>query len=381
MRSAYRTTLVLAALLGVLVAPVASAHRPSDSLLSLELKGTGLEGHWDLALRDLDYVMGLDRDHDGKVTWGELRNRSAEIERYALSRLRVEADGAPCQVAVAGAHLVVRHSGGSYTVLPLTVACPSAPRNLQVVYDLLFDVDPQHRGLARLTAAGASQSWVFTSAARERALAVADAQPGRQLRGMVREGVMHIAEGWDHLLFLLAMLLPAVLVRSGKRWEPLGQLRPALENAVKVVTAFTLAHSITLTLSALDYVNLPSRWVESAIAASIVIAAADNLVPLFKLQRWTVAFGLGLIHGFGFASVLRDLGLPSGSLALSLLGFNLGVELGQLAIVGAFFPLAFWLRRTVLYRKALFVGGSLFAAALGGVWLLDRAFGFALLPG
>ena len=113
-----------------------------------------------------------------------------------------------------------------------------------------------------------------------------------------------------------------------------------------VVTAFTLAHSITLTLAALRLVELPSRLVESAIAASVVLAAVNNLVPVVERRRWMVAFAFGLIHGFGFASVLAELGLPQETLVLSLLGFNLGVELGQLAIVAVFLPTAYALRNT-----------------------------------
>jgi len=133
-----------------------------------------------------------------------------------------------------------------------------------------------------------------------------------------------------------------------------------------------------LTLAALDYLRLPSRWVESAIAASIIVAATDNLFPLFRRDRWTVAFALGLVHGFGFASVLRELGLPSGSLALSLFGFNLGVEVDQLSLVGLFFPFAYLFRRHFLYRRILLVGGSLLATGLGLVWLIERALGVAL---
>ena len=149
---------------------------------------------------------------------------------------------------------------------------------------------------------------------------------------------------------------------------------------MRVVTAFTAAHSITLTLATLGYVSLPSRWVESAIAASVVLAALNNVVPVFHGRRWMVAFGFGLIHGFGFASVLSDLGLPRDALALALVGFNLGVECGQLAIVALFLPLAFGLRRSWFYRRLVMAGGSLVIAALAAVWLCERLFEFKVLP-
>ena len=148
-----------------------------------------------------------------------------------------------------------------------------------------------------------------------------------------------------------------------------------------MVTAFTLAHSITLSLAALGVISLPSRLVESAIAASVVLAALNNVYPLVYQGRWIVAFCFGLIHGFGFASVLADLGLPQGSLLLALVAFNIGVELGQLAIVASFLPIAYGLRCTRLYRRVILVGGPLIVAAIAMFWLVERAFNVVLWPG
>lgn len=156
-------------------------------------------------------------------------------------------------------------------------------------------------------------------------------------------------------------------------------LRAAFIDVLKVVTAFTLAHSLTLTLASLQVLALPSRWVESAIAASVVLAAVNNLFPLFRGRRPLAAFVFGLIHGFGFAGVLADLGLPQGALVLSLAGFNVGVELGQLAIVAVFLPLAFLTRRTWFYRQ-LMTTGSVAIALIAGVWLFERAFDMKVLP-
>jgi hypothetical protein len=146
-----------------------------------------------------------------------------------------------------------------------------------------------------------------------------------------------------------------------------------------VVTAFTVAHSITLSLAALEIIALPSRLVESAIALSVVLAAANNLYPVVEGKRWLVAFVFGLIHGFGFATVLAELGLPRDALVLSLLGFNLGVELGQLAIVAGFLPLAFLLRNTPFYRRGVFVGGSWLTMLVATAWLLERALNLKLI--
>jgi hypothetical protein len=170
-----------------------------------------------------------------------------------------------------------------------------------------------------------------------------------------------------------------VLLRSDDGWRGAEQFRPAFLEVVNVVTAFTVAHSITLSLAALGVWTPPSRLVESAIAASVVLAALNNLVPRVLDFRWIVAFGFGLIDGFGFASVLSDLSLPRGSLLLSLFAFNLGVEVGQLAIVAAFLPVAWAARRTTAYRTGVMTFGSLAVLSLSGMWLVERAFDLRLI--
>ena len=361
-------------------AGAAFAHKPSDSYLSIAVEGGSVSGRWDIALRDLDFALGLDADGDGSITWGEVRSRHAEIAAHALSRLSVKADGGACTVA-AGEQMVDDHTDGAYTVIPLRIACPGAPSRLSVGYTLFADIDPQHRGLLNLRADGLASTAILGPQAPVQDFDLADTNRLAQFMAYTKEGVWHIWIGFDHILFLLSLLLPAALVWREQRWRAADELRgPAIE-VVKVVTAFTVAHSITLSLAALGVISLPSRWVESAIAASVVLAALNNIWPVFHGNRWIVAFGFGLIHGFGFASVLADLGLPQATLVLALVGFNVGVELGQLAIVAAFLPIAFGLRGTWFYRRLVFVGGSGAIAGLAAVWLVERAFDVKLLGG
>jgi len=367
-----------------LLAP-AAAHKPSDSYLTLSVGEAGAEpaiqGRWDIALRDLDFAIGLDADGDGEITWGELRARHAEIAAYALARLALRGDAAACSI-VPGAQQVDEHTDGAYTVLPLEVRCGRAPAQLAIDYTLFADLDPQHRGLLNLQALGTTRSAILGPQAPTQTFELKATSRWAQFVDYAREGVWHIWIGFDHILFLLSLLLPAVLLwrgHEGARWQPVTRFRAAFVDVFKIVTAFTVAHSITLTLATLGVVELPSRGVESAIAASVVLAALNNVWPLFRGRRWTVAFAFGLIHGFGFASVLADLGLPQRALLLALVGFNLGVEAGQLAIVTAFLPLAFALRRTAFYRRAVMVGGSLAIALLAGIWLVERLFDLKLL--
>ena len=243
----------------------------------------------------------------------------------------------------------------------------------------MFDVDPQHKGLLRLEYKGTTTTAIFSPDKATQHFELAEITLLRQFLDYAKEGVWHIWIGFDHILFLLSLLLPAVLIHSNKHWEPVAGFHPALIDVLKIVTAFTLAHSITLTLATLGVVTLPTRLVESAIAASVVLSALNNLFPLFEGRRWMVAFAFGLIHGFGFASVLADLGLPQNALLLALVGFNLGVEGGQLAIVSTFLPIAYYLRKTLFYRRVVLLAGSVVIMLLASVWLIERIFSIKLI--
>ncbi len=355
----------------------AEAHKPSDSYLTLRIAGTQVSGRWDIALRDLDHAVGLDADGDGAITWGELRARHGAVRDYVLNGLRLTVAGALCPLH-GGEQLVVSHSDGAYTSLTFSATCPAAISSLAIAYDLFFDVDRQHRGLVRIEAGGATRSATFSSTTREQTFDTVGLRvdSSAQLASFVRLGMHHIWEGYDHLAFLFALLLPSVLRRtaSPRGWEPVLAFRPALVDVLKIVTAFTVAHSITLSLSALGIVRLPSRFVESAIAASVVLAAANNVFPLVRQDRWFYAFALGLLHGFGFSATLMDLELPRDTLVATLFGFNLGVEIGQSAVVAVFLPLAYAARATLAYRRIALVGGSIAVTLLACIWFVERAF-------
>ncbi|MEO8344125.1 MAG: HupE/UreJ family protein [Betaproteobacteria bacterium] len=360
-------------LLAALLASAAWAHKPSDSYLTVTRDGTSLTGQWDIALRDLDLALGLDSNGDGDITWGEVRAKQEMITALAVQRLALSSGGEACAMRGTGLQIDT-HTDGAYAVLNFSGTCAHAGPTVAIEYSLLFELDPQHRGLLNFVEKGESHSVVF-SADRTRQIVGGDAGgPLAQFAAYVHEGIWHIWLGFDHILFLLSLLLPAVLVRRDGKWMAAANFKGAFWDVAKIVTAFTLAHSITLTLAALGVISLPSRWVESAIALSVVLAALNNVFPVVNRGRWMAAFAFGLLHGFGFAGALADLGLPTGGLALSLAGFNVGVELGQLAIVAVFLPIAFALRSTWAYRRVVLAGGSAIIATVAGVWLVERAF-------
>jgi hypothetical protein len=372
---ARRIVPVLALLIGLFLrAGGLSAHQPGLSFLNLEAQPTGLMGRLDLSLRDVETAIGLDADNNGSVTYEELLNRQPAIGEYVLQRLRFRAGEGRLAWRVTG-HKVAADQDGVYAVVELSVPWEKPPRRIEIACALFHDIDPNHRGLMQLTAQGEAQTAVFRWDEQTRTFDLSQPGKGEQFREFTWEGVWHIWIGYDHILFLVALLLPAVLRRKEGRWEGVEQFRPALVNVVQIVTAFTVAHSITLSLAALELINLPDKPVEATIALSVAVAAVNNLYPIFRGRAWLVAFCFGVIHGFGFASVLGDLELPTGALALTLFSFNVGVELGQLAIVAVFLPLAYALRNRPIYHQHLLRWGSVVIAVLACVWFVERVAG------
>jgi len=369
-------------LLGLFVliaSTTAQAHTQSVGYLTFFVTPNGVTAEWHLALRDLEDAVGLDANDDGVITWGELLSRQQAVNAYALSRLHVQLDGVPATLR-ATELLVDSHSDGAYAVVRMAVDGAKNPTTLQVNYNAFFDIDPKHRGLFRLESGGSTRLAVFSPENPSQIFDLSSTAPQMSFLTFVREGVWHIWSGYDHILFLFALLLPGALRRREGTWQPVPTVRPAVINVLKVVTAFTAAHSITLSLATLGLVHLPTRLVESAIAASVVVAAANNIVPFFAERGWMVAFGFGLLHGFGFANALRDLGLQHGQLAATLFGFNLGVEIGQLAIVAVFLPVALSMRTLLFYRRFLLQAGSVAIACVASTWLAERVFDFKWLP-
>jgi hypothetical protein len=335
------------------------------------------------------------------------------IERYALDGLVVKGDGLTCDIHPTD-QKIDTHNDGAYDVVYFDAVCDKEiPNRLTVVYALFKDVDPYHRGIVTIHAGDKVAGAVLGPKTPTATLDLREPDRWSQFKSFMVDGVWHIWTGPDHLLFILSLLLPAVLVRAGTSdpgvgirknrhlfaafgmpgaqaalagiapsttplvgtgWVPATGLWRAMVELIKVVSGFTVSHSVTLTLSVLGYVNLPSRLVESGIALSIIVAALNNIYPVVTRRAWLVAFAFGFIHGLGFASALAGLSLPPAAMAASLGGFSLGVELGQESIVLPFLPLAFLVRKTRFYQVGVVRWGSLLIIAIATLWLIQRAF-------
>lgn len=359
------------------ISGVAQAHKPSDSYLRLQVEDTDLSGRWDIALRDLHELIGLDADGDGAITWGEVAAQQARIEGAVLPRLTIRSGTESCALTSSQALRMVEHTDGPYAVLTLNGACSTPPVKLHIEYDLLFAQDRSHRGLLNLQFAG-EHSDIFRPDRRSIAFSADTTGLVPLFLRYLYQGAWHIWAGFDHLLFLLCLLLPAVVYRSRSGWQVADSGRRAAIDLIRIITAFTVAHATSLTAASLDVLQLPTRWVEAAVAATIVFAAVNILFPMVHRRLWIVAFGFGLIHGAGYAGVLAGLGLSSAALTMALLGFNLGVEGGQILIAALVMPLMWLLRNQTWYRHGVIVPGAVLAAILGGLWLLQRLFNIRL---
>lgn len=351
------------------------AHKGSDSYLTLDLAPDGrLTGRWDLALRDLDLLLPLDADQDRRLTWGEVRRGSDAIRALAAASLSLGNGGKACTLDLATAALAIdEHVDGRYVVLPLDGRCARGDR-LAIGYHLLHGIDAGHRGLVTVRVQGQAHTLVMAPSAPAQMQETTTTSAWQQ----VREGIHHIATGYDHLLFLLSLLLPVALLAPRD-----GRNSGALRNTLALVTAFTLAHSLTLALATFDIIRLPSRWVEATIAASVLVTSLHNLRRGAPRTRARMAFGFGLIHGLGFASMLGELPVATGPRLLALLAFNAGVEIGQLLAVALFLPVALLLasRHPEPYRRWGLQAGSLAIGTVALAWLCQRVFGLQLIPG
>lgn len=368
----------LLVLLALFVAHAAGAHSASTSYLKIEsARGNDVAIAWRIALRDVDALLDLDRNGDGRLTWGEVEDRGADIAQLALRALAVHSGASLCTPKW-NAPNFEPINGAGHLRLTGTARCATAPTRVEVDYRLFAGIDPSHRALVSLpNRAQPALLAPGTSLAVTLDRAAPDAAHG--FAAMSADGVLHILTGFDHMLFLVALMLPAVVERRSGRWVARAAVRGALVQVAWIATAFTIAHSITLALASFGLVRVPARVIEPLIAATVLATALNNLWPVITTRLAFASFGFGLIHGFGFAEVLAPLALPPSELARALLAFNLGVEGGQLIVVAASFALLAAARRWRGYPRWILGGGSALLALVAGAWIVERVFDLSIL--
>ena len=352
---------------------IAFGHQSSTALLTLKETADGLLGSVQWQLIDLEQSLGLDQNRDGELLWGEVKAMTPEIRTYVERNLSVQQGGEACAPQF-NVPLKFNNARGAMAsaIVPVTYVC-SAQGNIEVSYSGFFSVLPEHRLLWNLSVGDQSRQGVLEASGSfsidpEMTTGEVNTQTFSEF---FVQGVIHILLGPDHVAFLLTLLLVSVLVLDNKRWQPASDTRTCVKTALVYVTTFTLAHSLTLSASALGWLALPGYWVELIIAVSVVAAAVHNLRPYLPASV-VVVFLFGLVHGFGFASVLGELTVDTGNIVWALSGFNLGVEAGQVAITLVIMPLLIRLRNQGWYHRVLVRSLSAILAALGSYWVLAR---------
>lgn len=321
-----RTAAILATIAACLTGPARSAWAHAVGVSSGEYRLVGQTLYGDIGIADRElarWLPAIDADHDGAITTEELAAGHDAVARALLGGLTLTTNGQPCPGTLDRAW-VLEADGGA--VFQTHFACAVPPRRLVLALPLLAGLAPGHRHLARLFRDGKAQATVLDRTHPTWTLLDGDAPssaPGMAW-SMLKLGVEHILTGFDHLVFLFGLILVG------------GQLR----SLVGVISAFTLAHSLTLALATLSVFAPSPRLVEPAIALSIAYVGVENLFVTDASKRWRVTFPFGLIHGFGFAGTLREIALPRGQVPVALVSFNVGVELGQLAVLSLALPLA-----------------------------------------
>lgn len=376
--------LVVTLFLSLLVmnASVVNAHELSSGYLTLSAgEENTYSGELLLKPDDIGQVAGLDTNGNGALTWGEIHQNQPLLQSYIAKVLSIKVDDTPCKISLSMPN-IRSVSGDSYLVSPIQVMCESAG-TLGIHYDGIFEHSPTHKLLVNVNLAGQSGVSSQSSTEKTSVTSVLDFD-NRSVTydavttsltalfiSLVYEGVWHIFIGIDHILFLVATLLTVNLVREKKQWQKEPSASRVVKHTVILVSAFTLAHSITLTATALNFIALDSRLVELGIAISVLLTALNNIYPLI-VRLGIITFAFGLLHGMGFASVFADLNAQSNNLVLSVAAFNIGVEVGQLAIVAVLLPLLLWLRHYTFYAKTLMPLLSSVIAIIAINWTIQR---------
>lgn len=365
-----------AVVLALLAGPGAAVgHMRTSTFSHLSLGGSAPT--WDIKVSVVDLLapLGLDEGLAPAQALAAVRGRLEMVQGYLGPRLRLFTGEKPCAQRADGV-TIDQGSEPPMVKMRFVYSCPAGNGSYRARYDLFFDLDGLHSGFVNVSLAGTpAVSDVFRSGNRE-LMVVLEASRWEPLRRFWLLGVEHIFTGYDHLAFLAGLLLLATVSTraAGDRLLQTASPRAAFWGTAKIVTAFTASHSLTLMAAALRPELVPTRFVEPLIALSVAAVGVENLLPRMPQRRWLLAFAFGLIHGFGFASVLSEIGLPAHGLVAALLSFNVGVECGQLCVVLVALPLLLMIARRWprVYHRVLLIGGSSALVVAGVVWFVQR---------
>lgn len=358
MGSRYRFWIIIPGVfLALATAGSLNAHKTSLTTSQITVSGSQAAVRLKVSAHDMAVALGIETDLIAPVPQSAFEQRAELLGRYLKQRFSIQAQSRPCPPLP----LQVDYSLLPEDLLLLSdYDCAQRISHLSITYLLFFDIDPAHRSIGRILLSGGQEQFLFDRSLTRLELTVDQPTPpsgSAHFGRILLLGLEHILRGYDHLLFLLALL-----VVSNNFWQ-----------MVKIATAFTAAHSITLALAWYGVIDLPSRIVESAIALSIAFVALENIIRQRFGQRWILAGVFGLVHGLGFYSALRDMGLDQSQMAVTLLAFNLGVEAGQVAVIALVYGPIIWWSRQLWYQVSARVC-SILILLVASWWVIERVF-------
>jgi hypothetical protein len=366
-------------LLSLLFSSSVFSHQLSTAYINMktEQDTRSLQGQYQIRLFDLERKLNIDSNLDGQLIWREVLQNQSRIESLILSMLQIQSNNKACTLNIQTPLLTDKHFDEGYLVADFIAQCPNLvnQHNLSILYQGMFEQDSQHKAIFNLTGYGqdpsSAISLVLHKDQQSLALDPAKNYQFHTFTTYVYQGIVHIFIGIDHILFLVVLMMTCVFYREKGQWISKPSLSSVVKTAAWIVTAFTLAHSVTLTATAMGWIAPNSRWVEFGIALSVALTAFNNIWPLVTRLGW-ITFAFGLLHGMGFASVLSELGISNEHQVLSILAFNIGVEIGQLAILGLVLPTLYILRHNRHYKKWGLPGGSLIIGVIAVNWAIQR---------
>lgn len=344
--------------------PAVSAHKMNTSYTNIVFGVDTLKVR--VRFDDNDMIkIGLDQDGDGLLFYEEMEAGIDQALSFAEQNLNLHINGQAVILQRGRGDITPDNKGNMFANLYFGAPLNTAVEELDVQVNWPEQFADDHKNLGKILLPGQPLvQAIFSATAPKQTFVVAKSKTlWQQVYEFMVLGIEHIFLGYDHVMFLLALII------VGGRFA----------NLVKIISAFTIAHSITLCLAALEIVSLPSQWVEAGIALSIAYVAVENFWLKRADHRWMLTFAFGLVHGFGFANVLRDLGLPTRGLVASLFSFNIGVEIGQIIIVAIVFPLTLWLNRQAYHRKFVLVVSTIIGL-FGLAWFIERVFALEYMP-
>ncbi len=369
--------------LAFFLSSLAYAHAPRENYVWVNVEDDHISGHFELNVNDLAGKLGVDISPDSDDLIDRIEASSDTVQQYLEQNFSIADNTGPIDYQFTGPGV----QGEVLDFAQYHFRTDRLPQLNEVTIENTIFLTPEFAKLDRLHRSliivdynkiankdfgDESVFMVFSPAKSSGTLDLVNPSGILQWKDFLVQGVLHIWFGLDHVLFVLVLLLTTVLIVNKREWSPVESFKGAFINTLKIVTLFTIAHSITLSLAAFGLVSLNSAFVETVIAISIIAIALNNIYPVINSHAWLLVFIFGLFHGLGFASVMADLQFRTVQLGHILVMFNIGVEIGQFAIVALIFPVFYFLRDKSIYRPGVVIPISMVAMVLASYWVVER---------